>query len=89
LTALLASGRFDKRYGDLAPVIGASQGRFNVFYGSLDSVDWKHVGRIADFEQVTVNRLEGCDHRVVRHLRDSGWLRSFLLGMSEEKPAAG
>jgi acetyl esterase/lipase len=87
LNALLASGRFDQRYGDLAPVLAASDGRFNLYYGALDEIDSKHVERVGDLAQVTVNRIEGCDHRVVRHLRDSGWLLSFLLGMAEQKPA--
>jgi hypothetical protein len=89
LGALLASGRYDRRYGDLAPVLGSSKGSFNIYYGALDEVDWKHADRIAGLGQVTVNRIEGCNHRVVRHLRDSGWLLSFLLGMAEQKPAAG
>jgi hypothetical protein len=89
LDALLGSGGFDRRYGDLAPLIAASEGRFEIFYGALDPVDWKHVERIRGNAQVTVNRIEDCDHRVVRHLRDSGWLLSFLLGMAEKKPAAG
>jgi hypothetical protein len=49
------------------------------------------VNRVRGLEQVTVNRIENCDHRVVRHLRDSGWLHSFLLGMADaedSRPAA-
>jgi hypothetical protein len=89
LNVLLASGRFDSRYGDLAPVLAGSDGRFNVYYGALDDIDFKHVSRVRDLAQVTLNPIEGCHHRVVKHLRDSGWLRSFLLGMAEQKPAAG
>ncbi len=82
LNALLESGCFDRRYRDLAPLIESSEGRFEISYGALDPVDWKHAERVRDFEQVTVNRIEGCDHRVVRHLRDNGWLVSFLRGMA-------
>jgi hypothetical protein len=91
LHALLESGGFDARYGDLAPVLAASAGRFEVFYGALDATDEQHVNRVRGLEQVTVNRIENCDHRVVRHLRDSGWLHSFLLGMADaedSRPAA-
>jgi hypothetical protein len=88
LAALLDSGFFDSRYADLAPVMEKSEGRFEIFYGALDGVDWKHVEPVRGLEQVTVNRIENCDHRVVRHLRDSGWLLSFLRGMASEQPAA-
>jgi hypothetical protein len=88
LNALLESGRFDPRYGDLAPVLARSSGRFHVWYGALEEVDEKHVERIGGLEQVTVNRIEDCDHRVVRHLRDSGWLGSFLRGMADPNRAA-
>jgi hypothetical protein len=83
LIALLESGEFDPRYEDLAPVIAASEGRFNVFHGALDEIDAEHVGNVRELEQVSVTTIENCDHRVVRHLRDSGWLLSFLLGMAD------
>jgi hypothetical protein len=82
LTVLLDSGCFDSRYGDLAPLLEKSNGHFEIFYGALDGVDWKHIDPVRGIERVTVNRIENCDHRVVRHLRDSGWLRSFLQGMA-------
>jgi hypothetical protein len=88
LAVLLDSGFFDSRYGDLAPLMEKSEGRFEIFYGALDGVDWKHVDPVRGLDQVTVNRIENCDHRVVRHLRDSGWLLSFLRGMASEQPAA-
>jgi hypothetical protein len=88
LAVLLDSGFFDSRYGDLAPLMEKSEGRFEIFYGALDGVDWKHVEPVRGLDQVTVNRIENCDHRVVRHLRDSGWLLSFLRGMASEQPAA-
>jgi hypothetical protein len=88
LRALLDSGGFDSRYGDLAPVLADSAGRFELFYGALDTIDEQHVERVRGLAQVTVNRIENCNHRVVRHLRDSGWLHSFLLGMADAKPAA-
>jgi hypothetical protein len=83
LHALLESGQFDSRYGDLAPVIAGSSGRFHVFHGALDEIDARHVANVRELDQVTVTTIEDCDHRVVRHLRDSGWLHSFLLGMAE------
>jgi hypothetical protein len=85
--ALVDSGFFDPRYADLAPLLENSDGRFEIFYGALDAVDWKHMEPVRDLERVTVNRIENCDHRVVRHLRDSGWLLSFLRGMASEQPA--
>jgi hypothetical protein len=88
LQALLDSGSFDRRYGDLAPVLAASEGRFEIFYGGLDVIDECHAENVRGIEQVTVNRIEDCNHRVVRYLRDSGWLYSFLLGMADEQPAA-
>jgi hypothetical protein len=84
LLALLESGRFDPRYGDLAPVLASSEGRFHIHHGALDEIDVKHVDNVRALAQVTVNTIENCDHRVVRHLRDSGWLHSFLLGMAEQ-----
>lgn len=89
LTALLESGFFDPRYGDVAPLLEKSNGRFEIFYGGLDLVDWKHAEPLRELERVTVNRIEKCDHRVVRHLRDSGWLLSFLRGMASEQSTAG
>jgi hypothetical protein len=88
LGALLESGRFERRYADLAPLLAQSDGRFEIFYGALDEIDAKHVERLSGIEQVTVNRIENCTHRVVKHLRDSGWLHSFLLGTAGQKPAA-
>jgi hypothetical protein len=88
LHALLDSGCFDRRYGDLAPVLAASEGRFEIFYGGLDAIDEKHAERVRALDQVTVNRIEDCNHRVVRHLRDSGWLHAFLLGMADGKRAS-
>jgi hypothetical protein len=86
LNALLESGKFDRRYGDLAPLLAESEGRFVIFHGALDTIDEKHVDRVRGIEQVTVNRIEDCDHRCVKYLRDSGWLPSFLLGLGENKP---
>jgi hypothetical protein len=88
LHALLESGRFDRRYADLAPLLAQSDGRFEIFYGALDEIDEKHVRPVSGLEQVTANRIENCTHRVVKHLRDSGWLLSFLLGMADQRPAA-
>jgi hypothetical protein len=88
LDALLASGQFDRRYADLAPLLGQSDGHFEVFYGALEEIDAKHVERLREIEQVTVNRIENCTHQVVKHLRDTCWLHSFLLGMAGQKPPA-
>ena len=87
LNALLASGRFDPRYGDLAPVLADSKGTFHIYYGGLDPIDWKHVDHVAAIAHVTAHPNVNCYHRVVKYLRDSGWLRSFLLGLAEQKPA--
>ena len=87
LNALLASGRFDPRYGDLAPVLADSKGTFHIYYGGLDPIDWKHVDHVAAIAHVTAHPIENCYHRVVKYLRDSGWLLSFLLGLAEQKPA--
>jgi hypothetical protein len=88
LAVLLESGCFDPRYGNLAPLLEKSDGRFEIFYGALDAIDWKHIEPVRDLERVTVNRIENCDHRVVRHLRDTGWLLSFLRGMAGRQAAA-
>jgi hypothetical protein len=83
LEALLASGRFDRRYGDLAPVIAASSGTFHVYHGILHPEDVAHAQHIRDLPNVTVHELQETDHRVVRTLRESGWLHEFLLGMAK------
>jgi pimeloyl-ACP methyl ester carboxylesterase len=88
LAALLDSGFFDQRYGDLAPLLEKSDGRFEIFYGALDPVDWKHAEPVRELDQVTVNRIEDSDHQVVRYLRDSGWLLAFLRGMASEQSTA-
>jgi hypothetical protein len=88
LAALLDSGFFDQRYGDLAPLLEESDGRFEIFYGALDPVDWKHAEPVRELERVTVNRIEDSDHQVVRYLRDSGWLLAFLRGMASEQSTA-
>ena len=82
LEALLASGRFNRRYGDLAPVIASSSGTFHVYHGAVHPYDVKHAEHIRELPNVIVHQLEGTDHRVVRALRDSGWLQEFLVGMS-------
>jgi hypothetical protein len=87
LRALLESGRFDRRYADLASVLAASKGSFDIYYGGLDKIDHRHVNNVAGIDQVTPHPIENCYHRVVKHLRDTGWLLSFLLGMAERKPA--
>jgi hypothetical protein len=85
LEALLASGRFDGRYADLAPVLAESEGSFHLYYGALNDEDAKHVDHVRAIESVTAHEIEDSDHRVVKVLRDSGWLRSFLLGMAEPR----
>ena len=82
---LLASGRFDRRYVNLAPVLAESEGSFHLYYGALNDMDAKHVDHVRAIEYVTAHEIEDSDHKVVKRLRDSGWLRSFLLGMAEPR----
>jgi hypothetical protein len=81
VNALLESGRFDRRYGDLAPMIASSSGTFDVYHGVLHPIDVTHAEHIRELPNVTVHPLEETDHRVV--LRDSGWLHEFLVGMAD------
>ena len=83
LEALVASGRFDRRYGDLAPVIAASNGTFHVYHGVLHPDDVKHAQHIRELSNVTVHALPETDHRVVLKLRQTGWLQEFLRGMAD------
>lgn len=85
LDPLLASGRFDRRYADLSPVLAASAGTFAIYYGALNDLDTKHADHVRDLDNVTAHAIEDSDHRVVRALRDSGWLHRFLLGMAEPR----
>jgi hypothetical protein len=87
LESLLASGRFDRRYADLAPALAKSKGSFHIYYGALEDIDRRHVEHVDGIDGVTIHPIENCYHRVVKHLRDTGWLLSFLLGMAEGKPA--
>jgi hypothetical protein len=83
LEALLESGRFDRRYADLRPVIASSSAAFHVYHGVLHPDDVTHAQHVHDLPNVTVHPLEDTGHRVVLALRNSGWLHEFLVGMAD------
>jgi len=85
LEVLLESGRFDRRYGDLAPLIASSSGSFHVYHGVEHPHDVAHAEHIRELPNVTVHPLEGTGHRVVLALRNSGWLHEFLVGMADRR----
>src|SRR5436190_16180818 len=82
LEVLLESGRFDRRYGDLAPLIASSSGSFHVYHGVEHPHDVAHAEHIRELPYVTVHPLEGTVHRVVLSLLTSCWLHSYHVVMA-------
>ena len=68
----------DHRYADLLPVLAESAGRFHVYYAARERLDAVHAERLGDLPQVTLHPFEYEGHDLVRALRASGWLRSFI-----------
>lgn len=73
--ALVASGRYDARYGDLAPLL-ASPGRtvHHVWYDVVEQEDVVHVTHVAGIEGVRLHAFPRGGHHIVRWLRDEGHL---------------
>jgi fermentation-respiration switch protein FrsA (DUF1100 family) len=82
LDALEKSGRLDRRYADLLPVLAAGRGRFHVYYGRDDALDVHHAERLRGVEGMTIHAHDGSGHNVVRELRDSGRLRELAEGLA-------
>jgi hypothetical protein len=84
-------GHMDPRYADLRPVIAASTSTCHVYYPAGKAVDVAHAQHIGDLPQVTLHPFESIHHNIVRELRDSGWLESFLQrlgGRAEPGPSS-
>ncbi len=76
LSALLETGRFDARYGDLAPLLASRPGNFHIHYGTAAALDVLHAERMRDLAHL--HAISGGHHGAVQTLRDSGWLESFF-----------
>ena len=68
----------DAAYSDLLPVLAASNGRFHVYYPSDNRIDAVHAERLGSLQQVTLHGSEYAGHGLVKALRASGWLGSFV-----------
>lgn len=79
--ALMLSGRYQPRYGDLyrfyrrTPSPG---GRVVVHYGAGERLDDAHARRLGRHPDVELRRYEEGGHFIVRRLRDSGRLQPLL-----------
>ena len=71
-------GDMDAPYADLLPVLAQSSGRFHVYYPSDDRIDALHAERLGKLPQVTLHPSEFGGHGLVKALRASGWLGSFV-----------
>lgn len=79
--ALMASGRYQPRYGDLRGLFRETPNRgtrFVIHYPAGYEVDVFHADRLAAEPEVELRAHKGKDHRVVRQLRESGELRQLL-----------
>jgi pimeloyl-ACP methyl ester carboxylesterase len=75
-------GRMDPRYADLRTAISASEADCHVYYPTGVRIDVVHAEHLGDLRQVTLHPFESSNHNLVRELRDSGWLESFLNRIS-------
>jgi hypothetical protein len=79
--ALMSSGRYQPRYGDLrdlfrrTPDLGT---RFVVHYCSAYDLDVFHAEWLAAETGVELRGYGGGDHRVLKHLRETGELQPLL-----------
>jgi hypothetical protein len=71
-------GRMDPRYADLRHPIAASKADCHVYYPTGDWIDVIHAEHLRDLPQVSLHPFDSDKHNLVRELRDSGWLESFL-----------
>jgi hypothetical protein len=79
--ALMASGCYQPRYGDLRELFQETPDcgtRFVVHYPADYDVDVFHAEWIAPEPGVVLRPHDATDHRVVRHLREAGELQQLL-----------
>jgi acetyl esterase/lipase len=81
-------GDMDPRYADLLPVLAKSGGSFHIYY-ALGGIDAVHAERLGELSQVSLHAFESPGHGLVKALRASGWLQSFVdaLVTGSEVPA--
>jgi hypothetical protein len=75
---LVLEGHLDDRFADLRPVVSAGRGPFHIYYAAHHDYDRIHAEHLAEIESVTLHSIDSQDHTPIRHLRDTGWLRTFL-----------
>jgi hypothetical protein len=73
-----AMGEPDPRYADLAPVLAG--GDMHVYYSAGDRLDRIHARHVA--HAARLYSFEHTEHTLIRHLRDTGWLRRWLRGIT-------
>jgi hypothetical protein len=69
----------DPRYVDLAVVLAA--GDPHVYYSTGERLDTVHAEHVAHAAQL--HPFDHEEHALIRHLRDTGWLRSFLRQIAD------
>ncbi|MBJ7330559.1 MAG: hypothetical protein JHC95_11725 [Solirubrobacteraceae bacterium] len=90
-SALMRSGRYDARYGDLAAVLRDTppadpRTRHHVWYCSLEQPDAVHASHVADLSAVTLHHFTEGWHEIARWLRDRGRLTEILTASLEGRP---
>lgn len=82
--ALMLSGRYQPRYGDLyrfyrrTPSLG---GHVVVHYSDAERLDDAHARRLGRHPDVELRRYAEGGHFIVKHLRDSGQLQPLLRSL--------
>jgi hypothetical protein len=81
VSALMDSGCYQARYGDLADLFQrtpAPDSRFVIHYGDGSALDVLHAMHIPPQEGLEWRRYEGIGHGLARRLRDSDLLHPVI-----------
>lgn len=71
-------GYMDPRYGDLYPVVSAGRGPFHIYYAEHHTYDRIHAEHLGMLDTVTLHPIDSDIHTPIKHLRNTGWLNTFL-----------
>jgi hypothetical protein len=77
----------DERFADLLPTVSAARGRFHVYYAAHHEYDRIHAEHLAGVDGVMLHPIDSRDHTPIKHLRDTGWLHTFLDELAHLPPA--
>jgi hypothetical protein len=86
LDVVVEGGFLDRRFADLYPVVSTGRGPFNIYYARHHAFDRIHAEHLGRLHTVTLHPIESDIHTPIRHLRDTGWLHTFLEELAHRPP---